>query len=477
MSTSPTCVNAYKDDALGELDAVAVSALIKKGDISLSEVEAAAESRLNLINPLLNAVAYKAYKSPRRANDKSALLYGVPSLLKDNIDLAGMPTNHGTEALVARPAKRDCLYATQLLSTGVTLMGKSRMPEFGLNATTEFRSTPPTLNPWNTEYSVGASSGGAAAVVASGALPICHANDGGGSIRIPAAAAGLIGLKPSRGRHVDSKTARLLPINIISEGVLTRTVRDTAAYIAASEKFWRNPSMPKVGLVDGPSRRTLRVGLLMESVTDTVVDHETTAAVERTARVLESHGHVIEPIPIPAEASFGQDFVDYWALLASIAGGLGSFLFDSSFDKNLLDGLTQGLRERFRKGGWARTPGVLWRLRRARHIYEKCFNHIDLILSPVVSHTTPKIGYLSPNTPFDVLMSRLLNYVAFTPLQNVTGAPAISLPMGLGANGLPIGVQIAAAHGNDRTLLEIAFELENEAPRWRPARNNAEEKQ
>ncbi|MBB5916799.1 amidase [Nocardia transvalensis] len=457
-------VHAFGDDALADHDAVEVAALIRRGEISVEEAECAAVARVRTVEPTLNAVAFAAYESPRRGTDPCAPLYGVPTLVKDNTEVAGMPTNHGTDAFRARPARTDGRYARQLLSTGVTVLGKTRMPEFGFNATSEFRLAEPVRNPWNLDYSSGASSGGAAALVAAGALPLAHGNDGGGSIRIPAAAAGLIGLKPSRGRHVDGEAARAMPINIVSEGVLSRSVRDTAAYVAATEACWRNRRLPPIGLVEGPARRRLRVGVLTEHILGGEVDTQTLAAVDKTVALLEAQGHVAEPISLPVDSRFAEDFTLYWGLLASLATGFGRVAFDRSFDSGQIDGLTRGLR-RYYARNIARTPGAFRRLRRTGAQYARLFDRHELIVSPVVSHVTPRLGVLSPCVPFDELIQRLRNFVAFTPLQNVTGTPAISLPMAMADEGVPVGVQVASAFGDERTLLEVAFALE-EATVW-----------
>ncbi len=463
MTDSPH-VDAFADDALADHDAVAIADLIRRREVGAAEVEAAAIARIERVDPVLHAVAFAAFERPRRAADPAAPLAGVPTLLKDNTDVAGMPSNHGSEAYRGKPAAHDGQFAAQFLGTGTTVLGKSRMPEFGLNASTEFRTGAPTANPWHPEYSVGASSGGAAALVAAGAVPIAHANDGGGSIRIPAAAAGLIGLKPSRGRHRDGEVSRPLPINIISEGVLTRSVRDTAAFWAALETQWRNPRLAPIGRVDGPARRRLRVGLLLETPVDATVDAPTRAAVERTAQLLEAQGHTVSPVPLPVDARFATDFVTYWSLLAAAAGGLGKIAYDRSFDARRLDGLTQGLRRNFRSG-WFRTPGALLRLRAVAGRYARMFDQCDLVLSPVLAHVTPRLGYFDPGLPFDELMGRLQRYVAFTPLHNIAGTPAISLPMAVADAGVPIGVQLSAAYGDERTLLEVAFALEEQV-RW-----------
>jgi amidase len=463
MEQARTRVHAFTDDALGEHDAVALAQLVSAGDVSVEELTAAAISRARAVDPELYAVAFALYEQPRLASTSSGALYGVPTFIKDNTDVAGVPSNHGSEAYTARPAKKDGAYASQYMSTGMTVLGKSRLPEFGLNASTEFMTQEPTRNPWNTGYSVGASSGGSAALVAAGVVPIAHANDGGGSIRIPAACAGLVGLKPSRHRHIDGEQAHLLPINMISEGVLTRSVRDTAAFFAAAEDHWRNPALPPVGLVHGPADRQLRVALVLDTINGTIVDEQTRAAVERTAAVLEKAGHVIEPITVPFTDQFAADFLQYWGLLADLAASTGKLTFDRSFDGSKLDGLTLGLR-RHHRANLRHTPGALRRLRKAAAAYATMFTRHEVVLSPVLAHVTPPIGHLSPTLPFEELIDRLTRYATFTPLNNITGSPGISLPMGLATEGVPIGVQLSAAYGDERTLIELAYLVEEAQP-------------
>jgi amidase len=462
-SVVTTRIHAFTDDALGELDAVGVAEAIRRGELSPQEAAQAAIERVRAVEPHLHAVVVDSFDAPRYADDPTAALFGVPTFVKDNTDVAGLPSNHGTEAFTAKPARRDGVYTTQYLSTGLTNLGKSRLPEFGFSASTEFMRQEATHNPWHLDFTVGASSGGSAALVASGAVPIAHANDGGGSIRIPAACAGLVGFKPTRHRHIDGEQARHLPINMVSEGVVTRTVRDTAAFVAASEDHWRNRELPPVGLVRGPADRRLRVGLVIESVNGAPVDAETRAAVERTASVLEKAGHVVEPLELPFTSQFEADFVQYWGLLAHLNGLTGRLLIDRSFDTSQFDGLTKGLAAHHR-ANLVRTPGALRRLKRAPQTYARMFDKHEVVLSPVLSHVTPRLGHLSPTVPYDQLIDRLKSWVAYTPLNNIAGTPAISVPAGLSAEGLPIGVELSAAHGDDRTLLELAFLLEAEQP-------------
>ncbi|HWB66117.1 MAG TPA: amidase [Mycobacteriales bacterium] len=457
-------VHAFRDDdALGRHDAVALAAQVKDGSVSPAELAGAAAARAAEVDPRLHGLIEPLFDRPRFAGDVSLPLYGVPTFVKDNTDIRGLPTNHGSEAFTARPAKRDGAYARQFLATGLTLVGKTRLPEFGFNATTEYMTEDPVCNPWNTDHSVGASSGGSAAFVAAGVVPIAHANDGGGSIRIPAACAGLVGLKPSRGRHVDGEQAKHLPINMISEGVVTRTVRDTATFVAAAEDVWRNPALPPIGLVRGPAERRLRVGVVLETVNGAPIDEPTRAAVEQTAAVLEKAGHVVEPMALPLGQQFADDFLQYWGLLADLSMATGKLILDRSFDPSKTDGLTRGLRA-YHRSHLRRTAGALLRLRKADATYAEMFARREVVLSPVLAHVPPPLGFISPRVPFDTLLERLMQYVAYTPLNNIAGTPAISLPVGVAAQGVPTAVHLSAAYGDERTLLELAYLLEAEQP-------------
>jgi amidase len=301
--------------------------------------------------------------------------------------------------------------------------------------------------------------------VASGALPIAHANDGGGSIRIPAAACGLVGLKPTRGRVADAAEAARMPVNIVSNGVVTRTVRDTAHFLAGAEVYEPATGMPPIGLVEGPSDRRLRIGLVLDSLTDTPTDDETRGAVADTATLLEKLGHTVAEVPVTVTKKFLTDFTHYWALLAFSTHHFGGRVIAPGFDKSRSDPLTRYLAGRFVRKAW-RTPSALLGLRRSEAVYRKAFADlgVDLVLSPTLGHTTPRIGHLSPTVEFPEMFERLVRYAAFTPLNNAAGAPAVSLPLGMTAESLPIGVHFSALHGDERTLLEIAYELEDARP-------------
>ena len=460
-------IHAFDDDLLGNLDAVALADLVRRREVSPVELTEAAIARVEKVNGALNAVKLATYERAlaEAAKGPRGLFAGVPTFVKDNTDLAGLPTRHGSQAVPLVSATADGAFARQFLSLGFTVLGKTNLPEFGFNCSTEFQGLRPTRNPWHTDYSCGGSSGGAAALVAAGAVPIAHANDGGGSTRIPAACCGLVGLKPSRGRLVEGEIGRRLPVKVVVDGVVTRTVRDTAYFLAGAERYWRNRKLPPVELVEGPAKRRLKIGLVINSIVGAPTCPETRTVVERTAALLESLGHRVEEAVATVSPSFPEDFADYWGFLAFMAIRFGHHRFGRRFDSSQVDGLTRGLAARFRRHGW-HLPLALLRLRRTSRQNAAATKDYDLVLSPVVAHVTPELGYLSPEVPFPELFQRMANYATFTPVNNADGSPAISLPMGTAANGLPIGVQFSAAHGDERTLLEIAYELEQANP-WR----------
>ena len=185
----------------------------------------------------------------------------MPSFIKDNVAVEGMPTMHGTDAWDPRPKPADGDFARAYLATGLVPLGKTQMSEFGFSASAEHPRLGPVRNPWNPDYTAGASSSGSGAFVAAGVVPIAHANDGGGSIRIPASCNGLVGLKPSRGRLPLDKDTRQMPLRIVANGVVSRSVRDTAAFYREMERVTRNPKLPAIGDVTHPGKQRLRIAV------------------------------------------------------------------------------------------------------------------------------------------------------------------------------------------------------------------------
>lgn len=456
-------VHAFGDDALGDLDAVGLADAIRTGRVDRVEAVEAAIARAEAVDSQLNALAYRAFDEARAATGRSGGYFaGVPTLIKDNIDVAGQPTMSGTDAWQPRPASADSAVTRVVLDTGLISLGKTQLSEFGFSAAAEHPRLGPVRNPWNTDHTAGASSSGSGAFVAAGVVPIAHANDGGGSIRIPAACNGLVGLKPSRGRMPLDSQYRRLPVGIVANGVLTRSVRDTAAFYREAERLWRNPKLPPIGDVTGPGRQRLKIAAVTRSVLREA-SPEVKDATLKSAALLEELGHHVEYIDndwVPA--SFVDDFVLYWGFLAFAQVATGRRLFGDSFDRTRLDNLTLGLARHTRRN-IHRLPLAIARLRGLRRRSARFFGGYDVLLTPTLAEPTPSVGYLAP-TDYHEVIDRLINWVAFTPLQNVTGEPAISLPLAQSADGLPVGMMLAADTGREALLLELAYELEEARP-------------
>ena len=461
-------VHAFGDDALGDLDAVGLSAAIRADWVSRVDVIEAAIARAEAVNPTLNGLAYKAFEQARAtaaakpAAGFSRFFEGVPTFIKDNVDVAGQPTMRGADAWAPFDAVADSVFTRLYLATGPTPLGKTQMSEFGFSASAEHPRLGPVRNPWDTDYTAGASSSGSGAFVAAGVVPIAHANDGGGSIRIPASCNGLVGLKPSRGRLPLDPELRRMPVGIVANGVLTRSVRDTAAFYREAERIWRNPKLAPIGDVTGPGRQRLRIAVVTRSV-HRECSPQLRELTLKSAGLLEELGHRVEHIEqhlVPA--SFSDDFVLYWGFLALAQVRSGRRLFGKTFDRTRLDALTLGL-DRHTSRNLHRLPRVIMRLRRMRRRSAEFFRTYDAVLTPTVADETPRIGYFAP-TEFQPLMQRLVDWVAFTPLQNVTGDPAISLPLAQTADGMPVGMMLAADIGQEALLLELAYELEEARP-------------
>ena len=456
-----TRVHAFSDDALGEHDAVGLAEEIRSGRVSALEAVVAAIARVQAVDPVLNGVVVADFERARAraARPGTGFFAGVPTFVKDNSDVQGLPTQQGSAAWKALPAKADGDFASMFFGTGVVGLGKTQLSEFGFSCSAEFVDADPVRNPWNTGYSSGASSAGSAVLVASGAVPIAHANDGGGSIRIPPACTGLVGLKPTRGRVPQDKMIREQPVQIVADGVLTRSVRDTAAFLRESERLHRNLKLPPVGDIRGPGQKRLRIALVVDSIGDLRTDPEVAEAVRAAAKQLESLGHHVEEIAAPVPDSFLGDFLGYWAVLSTAMLTRGRSMFGPDFDRALTDNLSRGLARHGLRNAW-RLPLAVVRLRASARVSARFFRDYDAVLTPVLALPTPELGWLSPAQPFEVVMERLIQLVNFTPLQNATGDPAISLPLATGRNGLPIGVQLATVQGHEARLLEVAYELE-----------------
>ena len=461
-----TRIHGFRDDALGDLDAVALVEELASGHVSVPELVDAAIARTEAVNPTLNGLAYEAFDRARaRANAPrpyGGYFNGVPTFVKDNVAVADMPTMHGTDAWDPRPAVIDGDFARAYLATGLVPLGKTQMSEFGFSASAEHPRLGPVRNPWNPDHTAGASSAGSAAFVAAGVVPIAHANDGGGSIRIPASCNGLVGLKPSRGRLPLDKDMRQMPLRIVANGVVTRSVRDTAAFYREMERVSRNPKLPPIGDVTQPSKQRLRIAVCTESIAREA-SPEVRELTLKTAALLEELGHRVTPIDNPIPQHFAGDFLLYWSFLAFALVRGGRRSFGASFDRTRLDNLTLGL-DRFTGRNLHRLPQAIARLSRVRRITSRQYGTYDAVLTPTVADETPRIGHLDPTADYQQIIDRLIEWVAFTPLQNATGEPAISLPLAESAAGMPVGMMFAGPVGQEARLLELAYELEEARP-------------
>lgn len=455
-------LHTFDTGILGRMDATAIAEKIQQGAFTATEAVLCAVERAKAADPQLNAIVYHNYTRAVAQSQHPApgIFSGVPTFIKDLNDVEGMPTMKGSSGFKLNHAKKNDKIVDQLLSvTGGVILGKSSTSEFGLLPCGETLQHGETRNPWNTDHSTGGSSAGAAALVASGIVPFAHASDGGGSIRIPASCCGLVGLKPSRGRNITSASA-IAPVDIAQDGIVSRSVRDTAAYYAGLEKYYKNPSLPAIGNVLSASTKRRRIAVFTASSAGVESHTDVADTVMETARLCESMGHTVEYISNPFEHKITRDFMIYWSFL-SFASMLSEYATSGlSFSHFKTAKFTRQL------GGFfpflsLRAPLSIRNLKNHTAFYNQLFEKYDLLLSPTLSHPAPPIGHFGTDVDTLEVIMKLNSYVNFTTTQNITGAPAISLPTGVSRDGLPIGVQFAAMSGEEAKLLEIAYEIES----------------
>jgi amidase len=463
--------HAFTNDVLSDLDGVAIAELIKSKKIQPKEAVAAAIERAKKVNPEINSIIIDCHDKALREADQhtKGFFAGVPMYVKDMTKIIGMPTYFGSEALKnAKPDKINDPIANQILDLGFVVLGKSTMPEFGLMASTEFPKhyQEDTHNPWNTEHTAGGSSGGAAALVAAGVIPIAHSSDGGGSTRIPASCCGAVGLKPTEDRILHGTLSVKSIIKITMDGVITRSVRDTAFFYAEAEKYYYNKKLPKLGLVTQPNKRRLKIGFFTDSLNGKKASNLNKQELEKTVKLLEGLGHQVKQIPIFIPEQFTTDFIGTWTMGAFILHKFGKYAINPAFDSSLLTDYTKGLSKQF---NLLTLPGLMKRMKNYRVDYKKQLEtlDIDLLLTPTLATPAPKLGVLGMDNSNIGSFEALQNWAIFSPYANATGAPSISLPLGFDEqNNLPIGMLFTGKFGDDKTLLELAYELEEAAP-WR----------
>jgi amidase len=456
-------------DSLADLDATATAHLIRTGQLTPLEAVDAAIARSSAVQPKLNFLVTPDYD---RARDRAKALTknrlhgpfaGVPFLVKDLNDVKGLPTYSGSRLNLKTPPKTSqSTYIDAFERAGLNFIGKSATPEYGFLPTTQPVAFGPTRNPWEPSHSTGGSSGGAAAAVAAHVVPFAHASDGGGSIRIPASSCGLFGLKPSRGRLIKSDPDDP-GVDLSVSHCVSRSVRDSAALFAATEASttFHEP----VGFVSAPSRKRLKIGLMLGKIGQNGPDADVAARISETADRLRGLGHQVQDTEFPFDADqFIHDFVGLWSagalqLRQAAAGFVGKDHVDQ-----VLEPYTLGAAALAEKAGPEAFAASVGRLKAMSAPYAQWLTDYDVILSPVLAKAPIELTWLDPTLPFDEVQERLLKYVLYTPLLNVVGAPAMSVPAGFGANGLPVGAHFFTKVGAERTLFSLAYELERAQP-------------
>jgi len=389
-------------------------------------------------------------------------------LLKDLLSgYAGKPLTSGSRLYQHYIADTDAELVRRYKSAGLIIVAKTNLSEFGIMPVTEPDLFGPCRNPWDLRRTPGGSSGGAAASVAAGIVPVAHGGDGGGSIRIPASCCGLFGLKPTRGRNPSGPDASEHWMGFAAEHVLTRSVRDSAAFFAATEDAGPHAQRPPVGFVAGPAKRRLRIGVLLENGLGQRPAPEVVAALDATVKLLAGLGHHLDETHLPYDGGlFIDDFLALWAQGAqSLADNIGRHLGRPA-DGRELEPFSLGLADMARRMTGPQLAAAGARLNADALAYDTWFpaHQFDLVVSPVLSSGPPLLGEVGPSVPFDTLVARLKAYVGYTPIHNIAGAPSMSVPLYWTPDGLPVGTMLSARAGNERTLFELAYELEAARP-------------
>jgi amidase len=472
---------SHLDDVLA-LDATAQAQLVRSGQVSPTELVAAAIDVAHRRNPAINAIIHPRYEAALAEAAATSVEHGgafpgVPMVVKDlGCTIAGEPAHGGTRALkkIEYTAPNDSALYRRFRRAGFVTIGRTNTPEWGSTITTEPIAYGPSRNPWNLDHSTGGSSGGSAAAVAAGIVAVGHANDGGGSIRIPASECSLVGLKPTRGRVSGAPDVGEGWAGASIEGAVTRSVRDAAAVLDAIAGYepgdpyiappFQRPLRDEVGAPPG----RLRIGVLSGADMDGMVHPDCVTAVERAAALLEAAGHHLE-ISAPA-AMFDRDYADRFVAVLAACTAYDVRLLERILGRSVTEDDLEDDNLRYAAVGrklsatdylqcldeqhaWCRRMLSWWHPADGSHGF-------DLLLSPVLAAPPPPIGWLSGPEGSHRVGSLLL----FTAQFNVTGQPAISLPLHMSAEGLPVGVQLVAGHGREDVLIRVSTQLEANAP-------------
>ncbi len=462
------------------IDATAQAKLVRDGEVTPRELTEAAIARIEAVDGEIGAVIHPLFERGLEEADgelHEGPFKGVPFLLKDiGAAFAGQPLHMGMQYLKDRDfrAPVDTFLAQRFRQAGLVTIGKTSCPELGILPTTEPRAYGPTRNPWDTGRSAGGSSGGSAAAVAAGMVPFAHANDGGGSIRIPASNCGLVGLKPSRQRTTEGPLVGDIMSGLTCELCVSRSVRDTAALLEAvhgpapGDPYVAPPPLRPYTEEVGADPGRLRIALWTETLIDRDADPEVVLAARNAAKALEGLGHEVEEpdLGMLRGIDLVQPFLVRWAAgQAAILDQLG-IATGGTIGPDDVEPLSWALAELGRKhsaGEYLAAVGQHQLMSRMfAGIHESGF---DLLLSPTLGEPPPPLGTFDDSGPDPmVAFERAFLDGCFTAAFNATGQPAISLPLHWSEQGLPIGVQLVAPLGREDVLLRVAAQLEQAVP-------------
>jgi amidase len=458
------------------LDATAQADLVRRGEVSPRELVEAAIARIETVNPKLDAVIRTRFDAARREAEgdlPDGPFRGVPMLFKDlGCTVEGEVTAFGLGPLRDLSIPVTSYLAEQFRAAGLIALGRTNVPELGTTVTTEPRSFPAARNPWDPGHSTGGSSGGSAAAVASGMVAVAHANDGGGSIRIPASECGLVGLKPTRGRVSQGPITGEAWAGSTIDGSVTRTVRDAAGILDVisnpmpGDPYYAPPLARPLAQEVGADPGRLRIGFLDRTGLEGYLDDpQCRAAVGSAASLLESLGHHVEQSG-PA-AMFEPEIARHFNAIIAADTEATMQAFEMLLGRPIGDDEIEPRNAAYRRAGRQLSATAYLQTRAwlgmwARRMADWWTSH-DLLLTPTLGAPPPELGWFTAAGPGEE-GARIASFIPYTPQFNMTGQPAISLPLHWTPGGLPVGAQLVAAYGREDLLVRIASQLEQAAP-------------
>jgi len=459
-----------------QYDGLGLAGLVRDGAVSATELLDEAVQRIERRNPALNAVTYKLYDEARaaiRAGLPDGPFRGVPFLLKDlHLFMKGVVTSNGSSVWRDNVADHDSTLVQRYRNAGLVICGKTNTPELGLNPVTEPLGFGPTRNPWDTSRTPGGSSGGAGAAVAAGMVPVAHASDGGGSIRIPASCCGLVGLKPSRGRIPFGPDKAEGWAGASSSHVVSRSVRDTAAMLDATAgpepgEAYAAPHYPGSFLdAVGTPPTGLRIAVSREKWGRGRYQPEVLAGIDRTVALLEGLGHRIEEArPDFDGEALGSALFTIIAVNTALAIRQRAAELGCAVDQLPMEEGTGHFVEMGNAVTGAEYAEAIQMNQRVGRLLGQFHQQYDLLLAPTLSRAPVPVGYIGEAPPAEYA-DRLFGFMGDTGCFNQTGQPSVSLPLHWSDDGLPVGMMFTAAYGNDALLLQLAGQLEAVAPWW-----------